>query len=236
MSDSTKAVKPQILALKSTHADFKPNIQRPLNNHDDVLVENLPYGRVYHLVVADEQGKPQYDIAAMAEPMGAICLALRNTYDSPQCALLRHWRAVPATDPRTHSHLTPNLSKHGTYMLETPRGFPEKGESCVDAAMREVAEEVGLPSVKAIQIGTINANSAFMMSDIPLCVVLVESSVEDKQTQHQTDPHEFINSVRWIPLTDIAQTIASGQIRCGLTLAALAHLMAATGRIEQFLM
>lgn len=224
---------PQTLRLYSeanaSHPSFTPNVNRsPSSSRPDLLIDNAPYSRIYHVVVSDASRRPLYDLAAIAEPMGAIALPLNA---AGHVALIRQWRAVPAAKPGAAAFDDPKKTPHGFYSTELPRGFPETGESHADAAAREVREELGVGVERVWQLGWCNFNTAIAMTDIPIYAVLVR---QDEKVDDVKDEAEVIDGVEWLPIDELGNRVMGGRIRCGLTLAAISYAFAARGRIAEF--
>lgn len=215
---------PQKIALYST-IPFTGNVR---NGTGDVLVDNAPYSKVYHVTVTTPQNEPLYDLATLAEPAGAIALAVRK---SGEIALIRQYRPVPANDPADHSAFdSPEPSRHGFFSMEVPRGFPEEGESFLNAAAREIREEVGVDVTKCVLLGWLNFNTALVMTDLPVVLCLVGEEIGSERERA-----EVIEDVIWVEFDQLAEMVCSGKIRCGLTLSAVAYLLAARGKVKIFL-
>ena len=111
---------------------------------------------------------------------------------------------------------------------ETIRGFGESGESAEQAVLREFHEEaqfraelVGSPE----RIGEVQPNNTLLMSSIPVYVVRVRSAV----AAAPRDVNEGLHDGRWYTMAEVKRAIASGEIRDGFTLSALALYQARGG-------
>lgn len=198
----------------------------------DLLVENAPYSRVFHAAVLNADGTCLFDQPAVAEPSGAVALAVAP---DGRVGLLRQWRPLPARTPPADAFdfaVAPALPPRGIWSIEVPRGFPKTGELPADAARREAQEELGVRVSQALHLGFCNFNTSLLLTDIPLFAVLAHP---DQPATDKRDEAERIEQVMWLPVDEVLATIARGEIRCGLTLAALAHLVASKMKISELL-
>ena len=147
-------------------------------------------------------------------------------------ALIRNFRAVPTTAPGDSTAFEkPELTRHGFYSLELPRGFPEQGETRGEAAARETREELGVGVGEVLFLGWCNCNTAMFMTDVPVFVVCVrkEVCVDDEK-----DEGEAIANVEWVELEEAVRRVAHGEIRCGMTLSGLMYAVAMREKIAAF--
>lgn len=110
--------------------------------------------------------------------------------------------------------------RFGTEQMEweVPGGVVEKGESPLDAGLRELKEETGFAGENGRIIGTIHPNSA-IQNNI-LSTVLVENAA--KVAAPELDPMEDIE-VRQATLPEVMQMLREGKLRHGFTYNALMH-------------
>lgn len=206
----------------------KGNVRRGAG---DVLVENAPYSRIFHAAVVDADGRFLYDLPALAEPAGAVALAVDP---SLRVGLLRQWRPVPARAPPGDDALDFAAGAaprpRGFWSVEVPRGFPAPDEPPAAAARREAEEELGVRVSRAVPLGHCNFNTSLLLTDIPLFAVLAHPAEPSTALR---DPAERIDAVRWLCPEDALALVAAGEIRCGLTMAALAHLVASRRKLEE---
>lgn len=205
-----------------------------------VLVNNAPFSVIHHVAVLAADGvTPLYDLPAVAEPRGAVGLPVDRR---GRVGLLRTYRPVPATSPAAFEFPLPAAGGHGLESIEAPRGFPEVDEDGAAAAMREVAEEVGLPAaaVGGVRpLGWVNVNTSVYLSDVPVFAVRVGLVAQHDAVGGgrdgddppggpplPADPNEAIAGVEWYEPSALAALVSSGELRCGLTLAALAYALA----------
>lgn len=208
----------------------RPNVRR---GDGDVLVVNDPFNREYHLAVINtETGRFVYDLPARCEPRGAIAVPVDG---QARVALIRQWRAVPAATS-AESSFPPTvdddnvLTRRGFWSWELPRGFPSPGESGAEAARREVEEETRLRVAAVRPLGWSNFNTAVMMSDQPIYAVRVDEKAE--LTDDFDEEGEKIDGLRWFTMDELRNLVASGQLRCGITLGALSYAFASEGKLR----
>ncbi len=223
MSSSSHAA-PMRLALYSTAARERP--PRTKQGLGDILVDNDPYNKEYHLAVCAPSGRVLYDLPARCEPRGAIAVPING---DGYVALIRQWRPVPAVTAGESSYPldAAAMSRRGFWSWELPRGFPNEGENGADAARRETLEETNLHPVYVKPLGWLNFNTSVMLSDQPLYLVKV---VESKcGTSEYVEDGENIQEVRWFDMDSLRAFVLEGRIRCSVTLAGLAHVFASNG-------
>ncbi|WP_157981121.1 NUDIX hydrolase [Aliidiomarina haloalkalitolerans] len=117
---------------------------------------------------------------------------------------------------------------HETTLLEAPRGYGDPGETAVAAAARELFEETGYRvSESDLQaLGQVKPNSAILMTNVNVfrCVLPADSRPERQHAEQVAKGQEGfqeVDSVELIEPAQLTRLIATGQISCGLTLAAL---------------
>lgn len=196
----------------------------------DLLIDNAPFGRTYHAAVVSSDGRFLYDLPALAEPSGAVALPIAP---DGKVALMKHWRPLPAREPEADAMNfadAPALPMRGVWSLELPRGFPNADELPEKTAMREAQEELGVRVSRAAPLGFCNFNTSVLLSDIPLFAVLAHPN---ERTPDARDEAEYIERISWLSVDEAMRTIARGEIRCGLTLAALSHVVASKEKIDK---
>jgi 8-oxo-dGTP pyrophosphatase MutT (NUDIX family) len=105
---------------------------------------------------------------------------------------------------------------------EVPRGLVEQGESAEQAAAREMREELGHEVRSCRDLGRIYADTGLISRHID---VFACEAGEPIAKEH--DELEAIGDVEWVTPTELRGMIASNQISCGISLAALMRAQAA---------
>lgn len=205
----------------------KPNLAVKFCTNE-ALIQNDPYCRVKHAAVCRPDGSVIYDLPVRVEPRGAIAVPVNSRC---QVALIRQWRSVPAKFPSYSLYFSNDSRDHGFASVEVPRGFPESHESASQTARRETEEELQCVTLSAMPLGWTNCNTSFMISDIPIFAVLVDS---ETAVGRQMDEGEHVFDASWWDIEALQHMISRGEIRCGITLASLAHVMSSRSLVEQF--
>jgi len=109
-----------------------------------------------------------------------------------------------------------------SYVYETPRGYGNKDEVSIDAAIRETFEETGylIRKENIKKIGTVTPNSAILSSNIDVFLAKVNSS--DLKKSHDDEVVETIE----FDQDDIFSVIKKGLIKDSFTLSAICLYMA----------
>ena len=102
---------------------------------------------------------------------------------------------------------------------EIPGGLMEKGETPIDAALRELREETGYVGDKAEEIASIRPNPAIQNTTCHF--VLVRNAV--KQHELDWDEHEEILTAP-VPVNEVEEWAHDGKIFHSLSIAALFYL------------
>lgn len=189
----------------------------------DILVDNTPFNLEYHLAITSTT-RVVYDLPARCEPRGAIAVPVDTAL---RLALVRQWRPVPSSTGASGS-FPAGTRPRGFWSLELPRGFAEDGETGADAARRETAEETGFAAMAVQSLAWLNCNTAVFMTDQPVFLVAVDENVAAEGVEQ--DEGENIIGVRWYSVAELKEVVLSGGIRCGITLAALAHVFSTEAR------
>jgi 8-oxo-dGTP pyrophosphatase MutT (NUDIX family) len=100
----------------------------------------------------------------------------------------------------------------GRVCLEVVRGFGESGDAA--DARRELAEELGVDG-HLIDLGPADPDTGTVETTVHLYGCLVTS-----KWHADADPTE-LNVARWLPVQDVWDAVAAGQITCAMSLAVL---------------
>ncbi len=105
--------------------------------------------------------------------------------------------------------------------LEFPRGGAEPGETPVETGCRELAEETGLTATTGEVVGTVHADTGLI--ETPVTIVRLQVTDRRGGANRAEELESFADPV-WLDRAGVLAAISAGQLRCGLTLAALALL------------
>ncbi len=113
--------------------------------------------------------------------------------------------------------------RHGTgeVGVEIPGGMIDKGESPIDAGIRELMEETGYAGDPPLLLGRVNPNPAFLTNKCYTVLVRNARRVGDLKLDQGEDI-----AVRLVPLAEIPQQIASREIEHALVITAFHWLHA----------
>lgn len=133
--------------------------------------------------------------------------------------------------PRTPSgrHLLIKIFRYpvGKELWEFPAGLVEPNEDPVDTAIRELAEETGLKAISAELIGT-QFPVAGLISDTFFTVMAEVPELDEAELTLQSE--EGIVEAKFVTLDGLAEMVKANEIQDGVTLGAIARLLAAEGR------
>lgn len=181
----------------------------------DVVLVNPALGKVVHVAVCNDEGKPLYDQFLHAEPVGAVTVPMNSEGKIGIITVAR-----PTAKPGTYNYpnFENNLSNLGWESIEVPRGFPRKGEIGAQTAAREAGEELGSP-IKLIELlGEITPNTTFHPHRIPVYLAQVD---ENFTGPIPGDVNEKILKVYWVTKSELLGMVKDNQIYCGMTMAAI---------------
>jgi 8-oxo-dGTP pyrophosphatase MutT (NUDIX family) len=111
----------------------------------------------------------------------------------------------------------------GAESLEFPRGAVESGESITDAAARELSEETGFIAASVELLGQVHADTGLIADSAAIVLALLD---RERSLPPNPEAAEAINGPA-IALTaaELSRRICSGDITCGLTIAASVHAL-----------
>lgn len=112
----------------------------------------------------------------------------------------------------------PRAAHGGEALLEIPRGCADAGESSLECARRELAEETGyqVAPERMEPLGRIRPNSALLASRVDLYLAHIDESLPALPRDDEAD------EVVRIPLTRLRVMLREGDIEDAFTLSALA--------------
>ncbi len=180
----------------------------------DVVFQNPKLGQVLHVAMCKDDGTPMWDQFIHVEPLGAVTVPVNK---KGEFGLVKVDRPT-VKSPEQYRYPELNLADLGVSSLETPRGFPKKGEAGAQTAHREGEEELGSPIELVKKIGEITPNTTFHPHRIPVYFALVNHEFAGTAPP---DVNEKILKVEWVSTEDLNRRIAAGEINCAMTLAAL---------------
>lgn len=180
----------------------------------DLIIANRAFGTILHAAICDDSGKVLYDQPVWAEPGGAIIVP-RNPRGA--IGLVELYRPVLNNSPLAE-YPPVDLSGHGRFSLELPRGFPEEGETPEETALREAEEETGFEALNVTKIGESNFNTTYFLANT--LIFLVELS-DRKASPAFNDIAEHIRRVRFLDRREVFEEVSRGVIFCGATKSAL---------------
>lgn len=106
----------------------------------------------------------------------------------------------------------------GQASIEIPRGMVDEGETLEQAACREMGEELGVQSASCTVVGQIYADTGMIGAPVNIALADVGEPPHDSSR----DVEEPLGAVLWKTPEEIEQLIARGELRCAITMAALA--------------
>lgn len=108
----------------------------------------------------------------------------------------------------------------GTTMLEIPAGKIDKGESPIDAARRELEEEIGMVADSLVHIGDFYPTVAYSTENIHMYVARGL-----RKTTQRLDDDEFLN-IEIMSMQALKEDIMQGKVCDGKTIAAVLKALA----------
>lgn len=163
------------------------------------VLEN-PFLRVDTDDVVFPNGSPgSYSVITSGTGMGVIAIPFVNFRGYPYLGLVKQYR-YPMKD----------------FTLEFPRGGSD--DLSISEAARELVEETGLTATSATPLGIIWPDTGILSTQVAVWKTTHASNgLKPDHVEDETGAH-----VLWYTHGEIIGLIRRGQIRCGMTLAALA--------------
>lgn len=180
----------------------------------DLPLADPRFGAIAHVVVCDDQGGALWDQPVWTEPVGGVAVPVDAR---GRVLLIEPLRRVLAARDAPRAFPPTELGERGRRSLELPRGFAEPGEEPAAAVQREVEEELGLVALGCTALGSANPNTTYFLDDVPV----FEVRVGERSSDRSLDEHEDVGRIRRVAPGQLRGLIASGAIRCGMSLAAL---------------
>lgn len=107
---------------------------------------------------------------------------------------------------------------------ELPAGAIQPGEDESESVRRELFEETGLKVGRLERLGSFYTALGHETAEIIAC--LVDQLETDEHSMENQQPDESILEIIRLPVTRVKQMMARGEIKCGISLAALSLLFA----------
>ncbi len=188
----------------------------------DVVIEQRNLGvQILHLQIENNEGPLWDQIGIVERPGGAVTVPVN---ERGEYGLIEVYRAIVAREGAKFP-LDGDYSALGRTSVEFPRGFPKGVEAAEDTAVRETLEEVGHPAISApVKIGEYNQNTTFYPFSIPIFKLKLDTS---RSSHLSPEQNEWVGRLKWVTMKQLSGLIASGEIFCGFTLSAYAHMVAA---------
>ena len=187
-------------------------------------LENPRFGKVERVVVCRDDGIPLFDQYEIEEgPVnkdgkralwsGAVIAPFFED-DGLYVGLIERIREL-VIDPKT--------GEQGKYMsTEFPGGISKPSETPGETAVRELGEETSKVAKKFYNIGKINPNTAFYVTDgVPVFAAEVDPAI---RSHLRPDSNEPILRCKFLPYSDARKKILEQEVYCGWTLSAFTLL------------
>ena len=136
------------------------------------------------------------------------------------------WANVVALTPNEEVVLVRQY-RHGldACCVEIPGGIVDPGEDPMTAAVRELREETGFVGDPAVPLGAVHPNPALMGNT---CSTYLVTNARRAHTPSPDEEEDIV--VELVPLAEIPDWIARGDITHAMVVAAFWYLLARTGK------
>lgn len=203
-----------------------PNHQSGWSRDEKGMYQERLGIKIHQILVQDKTKGFQYDQPVIMEPRGAVTLPFYVDENQIFVALIQQTR--PNIDPTDKDRYDELLAAQeydeiinllGTTNWEAPRGLPERTESVLQSALREVEEESGIRTTviqEAFELANAVTNSTFFVQPVTFMAARVNEKVALNSSNQ--DATESITSVKWFSIQEIMQMITSSEITCGMTI------------------
>lgn len=185
-----------------------------------------------------------YEVSSSEVLLDAPIIAVRRDEISTATGratreIVEHFSAVAIAAVRTTEGSEPDVMmirqyRHGVgrYLWEIPAGLLDKvGESPIQAACRELAEEAGLVAGTWHLLGDVVNSPGFCeeMCRIYLAEDISENTESALVLDEQTDEEADLER-RWVPVSEAIEWVKNGTVENSVAVAALLHLAVGTRR------
>lgn len=178
---------------------------------------------VLHVTWLNDEDAVMYDQLLVCERGGGVFIPIDAA--NRQIGLVKAWRPVTTSQERwmaTWPDIDPTILGRASY--ELPRGMASVSDASGDeAAVREAEEETGSAVVSSSNLCFVNSNTAIN----PHMTAVTYGQIDiRKRGKYAADPNEqILGKLTFFDRDGLNELIRSGDLFCGLTLAALGALL-----------
>ena len=187
-------------------------------------VENPRFGKVERIVICRDDGTPLWDQYQIEEgPVNKD--GKRALWSGAVIAPFYEDNGlyVGLIDRIRELIIDPKTGEQGKFMsIEFPRGISRPSEKQGETAVRELGEETSKVAKKFYNIGKINPNTAFYVTDgVPVFAAEVDPAI---RSHLKPDSNEPILKCNFLPYSEARKKVLNQEVYCGWTLSAFAML------------
>lgn len=210
-----------MVKIRKIRCSDKTEWKRGKDKKDFLVCENPKFAKVAAIMVS--KLKTWHDEIMFIEP--SLNVIVVPVYQSKEIYLHKEYRPKvmkPGTEIKPYDFDSLKLKSLGMWSFEVPRGgFDLKDKDPKNAAIREVEEEttIKLKSEDLLEIGKINPNTAYVVSNIPVYIAQCKDNQVTKRLSKEEK--EKIKTGYWYTIGKIKNMIKDKKIFCAVTLAAL---------------